>query len=158
MNGQLDVVVAELPGTLFALTQVRRRAWPETLGKLLWEAFHISGGGGKNGTRDVLVPPPEKFFRCFLCLWGRVCLEKVNDELGEFLVIKPIIVAHPMGSVHEGKVNLGGVSWVEKQREPHTCAAAYAIARGVTHPSILCIFALFARLGGPVPVDLRPPS
>jgi hypothetical protein len=63
-----------------------------------------------------------------------------------------------MSSVCESKVKLQGkqVSWVEKRRELHTCTAAYAMARGVTRPSIPCLSALFARLGGPVPFDLGP--
>ena len=35
-----------------------------------------------------------------------------------------------------------------------TCTAAYAIARGVTLPSIPWSSALFARFGGPAPEDL----
>ena len=46
------------------------------------------------------------------------------------------------------------MSQVERQHKVYTCTAAYAIAWGVTLPSIRCISALFACFGGPVPIDL----
>ena len=41
-------------------------------------------------------------------MWGCVSLEIVNDEFVGFLVIKPGILGHPVGSVCEHKMKLGG--------------------------------------------------
>ena len=48
------------------------------------------------------------------------------------------------------------MSWAEGWEELRTCTAEYAMERGVTLPSIPWSSALFARFGGPAPLDLPP--
>jgi len=117
--------------------------WLRTLGRWLWGgAFHVSEGGDKNTTRNILVPPLEKFCRCFLCFRCRVGLEKVNNELVKLFIAEPIIMAHPMGSVREGKVELGGCKLGrEIQRASYMDCRICNSLRGDTpiHPMVLCI-------------------
>ena len=94
------------------------------LGNTALRAFHVSGGRGDIKIRNIFAPPLEKFCRCFLHFWCCVGLEKVDDKFIELLVTEAIIMAHPVGGE------------TERQREMHTGATAYVIARGMTIPSI----------------------
>ena len=49
-------------------------------------AFCISGRRDDSGIGNILVPPLEKFHRCFLCPRHCIGLKKVGDKLVEFLV------------------------------------------------------------------------
>jgi hypothetical protein len=51
-----------------------------------------------------LMPPLEKFHRCFLSFLRCVSLEKVDDEFVEFLITESVVMVHPVDSV--GKVEV----------------------------------------------------
>ena len=87
------------------------------LGNTALRVFHVSGGRGDNKIRNILVPPLKKFRRCFLRFWRCVGLEKVDDKFIELLITEAIIMVHPVGGVCKVEVQLGNVSWVEKQRD-----------------------------------------
>ena len=62
---------------------------------------------GASRTRDIPVPPVEKLACGGFSFWCLIVFEKVDDKLVELLVVKTIVVAHPVGSIIEGKVKLG---------------------------------------------------
>ena len=148
MSRQPDAVDAGSQEMFVVLMWVRLRACFEISGRLPWGVFRISRSRNKHGSRNVLIPPCKKVRRCFLCLRGSVGLKKVNNELIELLVIEPIIVAHPVGSICEGKVKLGAH---ELGKEMNRVAYLYCricnSTRGNTpiHPMLHCIILSFRR-------------
>ena len=56
------------------------------LGNTTLGAFCVSGRRDDSGIGNILIPPLEKFHRCFLCPRHSIGLEKVGDKLVEFLV------------------------------------------------------------------------
>ena len=60
----------------------------------------------RSGVGDVPIPPIMKLSRGLLSVGRLICLEKVDNEFIEFLIVESIVMAHPMGSVAESEVQL----------------------------------------------------
>ena len=71
----------------------------------VWGYVGIEKGASR--TRDIPVPPVEKLACGGFSFWRLIVFEKVDDKLVELLVVKSIVVAHPVGGIIEGEVKLG---------------------------------------------------
>ena len=98
-------MLAALQATLAAATQTRSLVLRLTPGILAWGGVSTSSRT-RCGIRDVLVPPVIKFRASELPFHHLIGFEKVDDELVELFVIKPVVVARPVGGVSKSKMKL----------------------------------------------------
>jgi len=54
----------------------------------------------------VPVPPGLEFYRGGFPFRRLIRFEKVDDELIEFLIVEPVVMAHPVGGVAQREVQL----------------------------------------------------
>ena len=56
---------------------------------------------------NIPVPPIEQLCGGSFPFWCLIVFKEINNKLVEFLVVKPIVMDHPMCGIVEGEMELG---------------------------------------------------